>query len=172
MDRRFAMGLAKDWASALIVVVIGLMIFNALFSPKPLSEGTAPLFELEDLDGNIVSVDEYREEMVVLNFWFTACASCRLEIPHLSAFHSKYPDFPLFGVNVDDFDAKRLKRQSEQLQVTYPVLRDTTGSTAESYGVSVFPTTFILRYGEIVSTSQGVLSLAGLEAELERVGRP
>jgi thiol-disulfide isomerase/thioredoxin len=170
VDRKFVVGLARDWLAALVVVFVGLTLFNGLFSGSPLSGGSAPEFALEDLDGSVVRLADFQDEVVVLNFWFTSCGACRTEIPHLAEFHEKNPDFPLFGINVDDFDAKRLKRLSEKLEVTYPVLRDTTGATAASYGVSLYPTTFILRNGEIVSTSQGVLSLAGLEAELARVG--
>ncbi len=170
MDKRFVVGLARDWFAALVVVFVGLTLFNGLFSGAPLSGGNAPEFALEDLEGSVVRLSDFQDEFVVLNFWFTACSACRTEIPHLSKFHEKYPDFPLYGINVDDFDAKRLRRLSEKLEVNYSVLRDTSGATAASYGVSLYPTTFILRKGEIVSTSQGVLSLAGLEAELKRVG--
>jgi thiol-disulfide isomerase/thioredoxin len=169
MDGRFITGLAKDWLMALVVVVVAVGVFNTIFGSKPLQTGSAPAFSLEDLDGNIVQLSDFDEDLVVLNFWFTSCSACRIEIPHLSSFQEKYPDTVLYGVNVDDFDAKRLKRLSEQLRVDYPVLRDVGAVTAEDYQVSMFPTTFIVLNGDIVSASQGVLTLEGLEAEIARV---
>ena len=156
---------------ALAMVFIGLALFNGLFGSSPLDSGPAPSFQLEDLEGNLVDSEQLENELVILNFWFTSCGACRQEIPHLAEFNQKFPDTRLYGVNVDSFDAKRLKRLSAQLQVTYPVLRDVGGQLAQEFGVSLFPTTFIVMNGEIVSTSQGVLSIDGLEAEVARVRR-
>ncbi len=41
----------------------------------------APGFTLVDVEGNKVSLDEYKGHAVVLNFWATYCPPCKLEMP-------------------------------------------------------------------------------------------
>ena len=44
----------------------------------------APSFTLADLDGKKVSLESFRDKVVVLNLWSTTCAPCRKEIPDLA----------------------------------------------------------------------------------------
>ncbi len=42
----------------------------------------APAFALQDINGNTVSLADYRGKVVFVNFWATWCPPCRAEIPH------------------------------------------------------------------------------------------
>lgn len=60
---------------------------SALCAMKPEYAGTSrkvPSFSLNDLDGKPVSLDAFRNKVVVLNMWSTSCRPCVEELPELA----------------------------------------------------------------------------------------
>lgn len=162
----FLLGLLRDWGFAIVVVLVALATWNLLFGARPPPLGPAPDFVLRDLDGRDVELSAIggASDLVVLNFWFTACRPCRTEIPELTKFHVAHPEVPLYGVSTDtNLPLAALKHASERLGIRYPVLHDARGQVASAYGVQVFPTTVVLREGRIVQAHVGVLNHRGLE---------
>lgn len=163
---QFALGLARDWGIALVVVVGVFLLYNLLFPARAPDLGPAPDFTLSNLEGQGVTLSavDAQHELVVLNFWFTTCPPCRAEIPELTAFAAAHPDIPLYGVSTDvNLSPGRLKRESERLGIGYPVLHDQRADVARSYGVDVFPTTLIIRDMQIVKAKVGGIDRAILE---------
>ena len=64
----------------------------------------APDFTLRTADGRNLRLQELRGQVVMVNFWASWCAPCRVEMPHLNKLSDKYRSsgFTLLGVNVDD----------------------------------------------------------------------
>ncbi|TMV39020.1 TlpA family protein disulfide reductase, partial [Thioclava sp. BHET1] len=52
---------------------------NFLAAPKPL-----PDVDVQDAEGKPVPLSRYHGKFVVLNFWATWCAPCRVEMPTLA----------------------------------------------------------------------------------------
>ncbi len=50
----------------------------------------APAFTLLDLNGNKVSLSDFKGRPLVVNFWGTYCAPCKIEMPWLEEFSKKY----------------------------------------------------------------------------------
>lgn len=161
---KFALGLIKDWGIALAAMFAIFVVFTTVMTPSPPGDGPAPTFALPNLSGSTVSLDELGADgrTVVLNFWFTSCPPCRKEIPELSAYHREHPDVALVGISVDRMAPERLAAASQRLGVTYPVLHDPDGVVARAYGVSVFPTTVVIRDGQVVSSRVGEVNRASL----------
>jgi len=110
----------------------------------------------------------------VVNFWATWCAPCRQEIPDLARFAREHPEVEVVGVSVDEGMAtERLKVEAARLGVTYRVLHDLGGEAARAWGVSVYPTTFVLdATGTVVASRVGVVDGRLLEEMLPSgVGR-
>ena len=57
---------------------------------SPLIGKPAPAFELKDLNGNKVSLANYRGKAVLINFWATWCGPCRVETPWIIELRNKY----------------------------------------------------------------------------------
>ena len=165
---RYLVDLARDWGIALVVVVAAFFTWQFISSPPVPTVGPAPDFELSDLEGGSVKLSDYGDQLVVLNFWFTDCMPCRREIPELQAFAMANPDVPVIGISTDRMDPAILRTRSRQLGVGYRVAHDRYGQVAGTYGVNVFPTTMIVREGEIRNIRIGELDRALLASMVER----
>ena len=69
------------------------------------------------------------------------------------------PETPLYGVSTDvGMPPGRLQREAERLGVRYPVLHDVRAEVAGRYGIDVFPTTLVVRDGQIVQARVGTVT--------------
>ena len=164
MDRRFWVGMLKDWGIAIAVATAVFVGWNAL-RPQPPRSGLAPDFTLSDLDGALVTLSDLQGQLVVLNFWATWCGPCRAEIPELTAFSREHPDVVVLGISVDEgMSTKGVGAYATRLKVGYPVLHDPRGVASDPYGVSVLPTTVVVdAQGDIHATHVGALDRLSLE---------
>jgi cytochrome c biogenesis protein CcmG/thiol:disulfide interchange protein DsbE len=118
----------------------------------------APELELPRLSGNGVgSLDDYRGQVVVLNFWASWCEPCREESPLLQRWHERLVKRDATVLGVDAFDEiGRARAFVEEYDLEYPMLRDGEGATRESYGILGFPETFVIdREGRIAAIARG-----------------
>lgn len=166
---KFLAGLLKDWGIAFVVVLAAFALFSWVTTPHPKTDGPAPAFELVDLEGNPTSLAalDAAGDVVVLNFWFTTCPPCRNEIPELVAFHAEHPEVPLVGVSIDKLSTARLAATSKKLGIDYPVLHDPQARVAAEYGVAVYPTTVLVRDGQIVASRMGEVTSASLSSMID-----
>jgi len=86
--------------------------------------GPAVDFSARDLDGHVVRADEHRGHAVVVNFWFAACAPCRLEAADLEAVsHQQGARATFLGVDVRD-SAGTARAFIQSHDVSYTTLID------------------------------------------------
>lgn len=105
---------------------------------------TAPDFELETLDGEIVRLSELRGEKVILNFWASWCPPCREEMPEMQKFYDDYKDdIKVIAVNYNEKDQKVIDFLDEY-GYTFPMPLDRDGSVGNEYGVLTLPTTYFI----------------------------
>ena len=64
----------------------------------------APEFILESIDGETVTLSDYRGKVVLLNAWTTWCPPCKAEMPELETYFRTHrdDDFVLIGVNIGE----------------------------------------------------------------------
>jgi DsbE subfamily thiol:disulfide oxidoreductase len=106
----------------------------------------APDFELASLDdGTPIALASFRGVVVVLNFWASWCAPCRLEAPGLRRVSERYRDrgVRFLGVDYRDDDAAG-RAFVDEFRLRYPSVTDPSGSLAYDYELIGFPTTFII----------------------------
>ncbi len=89
---------------------------------------TAPNFTLLDLDGQKVSLDQFRGSIVLLDFWATWCPPCRMSIPELVKLQEEHKDkgLVILGLSMDDpsqFTNEYLKAFKEKYKINYTILR-------------------------------------------------
>lgn len=150
---------------------------------SPLVGKQAPDFSLQDLSGKKISLSSFKGKAVLLNFWATWCAPCKLETPWLVDLRNQYASkgFEVVGVSTEGEDLKpddkagwAHDRAAIQKFVTaekmpYPVLMD-GDSISNSYGgLDAMPTSFFInRDGKIVAAQLGLTSKEDIEGNIRK----
>jgi peroxiredoxin len=118
----------------------------------------APDFTLKTLDGRTVRLQDLRGKVVLLNFWATWCAGCRVEMPRFVEQYRKHhaDGLEIVGVSMDDAGNEAIAAFVKAHHVNYTIVRG-NDAVAKSYGgVRFLPQTFLVdRKGEIVRTFSG-----------------
>lgn len=116
-------------------------------------------------NGDTVSSDDYRGDVLVVNFWYAGCPPCRLEAPDLEALAQQFaPDGVSFlGVNIYD-QAPTALSFAEEFGVTYPSILDVNDGAvrlafAGQVAPTAVPTTLVLdRQGRVAARISGLVS--------------
>lgn len=128
-------------------------------------------FTLPDLNGNKVSLSDYRGKWVVVNYWATWCPPCLEEIPDLVEFHERHKDTDavVLGVSFEEVNEDYLAEFVDSHFMSYPVLRMDPVPRTELGPVMGLPTTYIISpSGERIARQEGPITGKALEAFLER----
>ncbi len=119
--------------------------------------GPAPNFTLEDISGKPLSLSDVKGKVVIVDFWATWCAPCRMSIPELVDLQAKYKakGLVVFGISVDDEKVTKgeLTAFKEKMSINYPILRANDKVYVDYFGrTSGFsiPTLFVIdREGKV-----------------------
>ena len=147
----------------------------------PLKGKPAPAFVLEDLNGNKVSLASYKGKAVLINFWATWCAPCKIETPWIIELRNKYAaqGFEVLGVSADDLnrddpkelakDKMEIVQSAQKLHINYPVLID-GGSLDKPYGgLDELPESFFVnRKGTVVAAQLGLTSKDDIDSNIKK----
>jgi thiol-disulfide isomerase/thioredoxin len=143
----------------------------------------APAFALPDMNGRKVSLAGYRGKAVLINFWATWCAPCKIETPWLIDLRNKYASqgFEVLGIDTegDDLqpgdqagwakDKAEIGKFVQQMKMPYPVLIDGDSISTPYGGLDELPTSFFVnRKGTIVAAQLGLTSESDIEANIKK----
>jgi len=132
--------------------------------------GTAPGFALPDLNGNSVSLAEFRGKVVVLDFWATWCPPCRREIPDFINLQAEYGSQGLQVVGIALDEPEKVHTFARQNGMNYPVLLGSDEVSMRYGGIEGIPTTFIIdRRGRIANRFEGFRPRAVFEEEIKKL---
>jgi cytochrome c biogenesis protein CcmG, thiol:disulfide interchange protein DsbE len=106
---------------------------------------SAPALVLTTLDGSTFDLAKLRGKVVMVNYWATWCAPCRLEMPKLDAFYKKYQSqgLEIVGISID-FERDLEKARKVARTVAYPTAV-AKSITDDGFGVpKAVPVTWIV----------------------------
>lgn len=125
-------------------------------------------FTLKDQYGNTHTLSEYKGKTVFLNFWATWCPPCKAEMPDIQKIYEEYQEkgddsLVILGIAAPNWGQEQSQEGItaflEEMGYTYPVVMDTTGEMFMAYGISSFPTTFMIdKEGNVFGYASGQLS--------------
>jgi len=114
-------------------------------SLKEWKGGAAPALELEDADGAMHRLVDYRGKVVLVNFWATWCEPCREEMPGMEALRSSLQarPFVVLAVNVGE-GARAARAFRDKASLRFPLLLDRDMKTTRAWGARVLPASFVV----------------------------
>jgi len=141
---------------------------------SPLKGKYAPAFTLDDLDGQKVSLSDFKGHPLLINYWGTYCAPCKIEMPWLQEFSKKYAadGFHVVGITYDsEVGHDTIAKDTKQLGVTYPILLSNS-KVEDAYlrGTEVLPMSFYVdKAGKVIEVSAGLGSKDQLESMVKEI---
>ncbi len=130
---------------AVVLILTLVLLIAGCSSPTPQVGKQAPDFQLPNLEGQAISLSDFRGKPVFLNFWATWCPPCRFEMPLIQAIFEESADTGLIVLAIDIGEApSRVKDYIQSGNFSFPVLLDTNQDIALEYNVRAIPTTFLI----------------------------
>jgi thiol-disulfide isomerase/thioredoxin len=130
----------------------------------------APDFTLPELNGQKLSLSDYKGKVVLLDFWATWCGPCRMEIPGFVQLQNKYRDqgFTVIGVSLDA-DDEPVKEFYSEFKMNYPVAMNGDKKVDLLYGGIIgLPTAYLIgRDGRIYAKHPGAQPTSVFEDEVK-----
>lgn len=162
-----------------VAVVVAALLAAVTHFAQPSQQGqaaaadTSSLFAASfvDTQGTSQPLAQWRNQVLIVNFWASWCPPCRDEMPELSALHEKYRGRGLAVLGISTEDVAKMQQFAGEMPVSYPLLAaDFDGmNLAATLGNDrdVLPYTVILRRdGSIAASYFGRIDSAMLEQAL------
>jgi peroxiredoxin len=138
--------------------------------PAPIAGHPAPDFTLRTLNGEQVSLSDFRGQPVIINFWATWCGPCRIEMPEFQeAFAEHQADgLIVLGVNLTERDSvNAVPGFLDEFGLTFPVVLDEGGEVANTYKVFGQPASiFVDQNGDVHQVFYGPVNKAFIDARV------
>ena len=153
-------------AFAVILVSVAAVWIRSLVPPESPSGSLAFLsaaseLPIYDRSGKKIDLTQEKGRLIIVHFWATWCPPCVEEIPALSKFWDRYrgrSDIVLYAISVDK-DWKTIDEFTKKNPNDLPVYLDPTAATAQRFGTTQYPETYIVnKAGRVIYRVQ-----AGIE---------
>jgi peroxiredoxin len=139
-------------------IILILAIFGFVFSQKmsagqatqkiaPLRESApVPNFTFPNLEGQEVSLSDFKGKVVFINIWATWCPTCVDEMASMQQLYEKFKgkDFEILSVSIDALGEQVVAPFMQKYQLTFPTLLDPMGKIKKLYATTGVPESFIV----------------------------
>ena len=170
-----------------VVALLAVMVWadhkfpagGAQSASAPSKPTDAPTVTLKDLNDKDVTLQQYKGEVVLVNFWATWCTPCKVEIPWMIEFQQKYSPrgFTILGVSMDEdgkkaiqpfLDKERFDVNGQKEAMNYPILLGSDAIAEKFGGVLGLPTSMLFtRDGKKVRTIVGLVNHDDISKAIE-----
>ena len=127
----------------------------------------------ESLSGQLIDLNKYLGQVVLIQYWATWCKPCKADMPTLKDLVSRYgkSGFNIVGVNLDS-NANEMTEYIKEYQVPWPQIREEGGldsRPAAELGILTLPTMILIdKEGKVVNRN---IRVAEIDGELRRLIR-
>lgn len=138
---------------------------------QPTNIFTEKDFTLTDLDGNNVTLSDFKGKRIFLNFWASWCPPCIEEMPYMEKLYQEIndKDIVIVAVNIGETQ-NAVKQFMNENNFNFLVLLDTNTDITSKYGVRSIPTSFFIdSEGNISNTIIGYMNYEDMQRELDKM---
>ncbi|MCG6968394.1 MAG: protein disulfide oxidoreductase [Gammaproteobacteria bacterium] len=151
-----------------IALVFLVFIAVKTYMQRHLVEGAAPPIEGRLLTGELVNLQTYQGQPVLVYFWATWCPVCKLE---QNAIDSISKNHTVVSIAMNSGNAIEVNTYLQENNLNFPVIVDEYGDIAKQFGVRGVPTSFIIdAEGNIAFSEMGYTTGWGLRLRLWMAG--
>jgi len=156
------------------LIVIGMAALDLLTDGKTSGEFSvvpsavnfpAPELTLTDLNGQEVSLSDFRQQIVLINNWATWCPPCKLEMPTLQKYYQEHAreGFMLIGIEAGD-TAEDVASFVTEDALTFQILLDPNEESLIAFQNDSLPSSYVIDHdGNVVLAWTGPINHAMLE---------
>jgi peroxiredoxin len=113
---------------------------RAIDEPQPAAD-----FQLSDLDGQLLRLQDQRGKVVLLNFWATWCPPCLQEMPLMDQLYQmlRQRPFVMWAVAMKE-DREKVAPFMDKHHFQFTALLDPDGAVSARYKLRGLPTTYLI----------------------------
>jgi thiol-disulfide isomerase/thioredoxin len=126
-----------------------------------------------NISDEVVSFDEYLGKPILLNFWATWCAPCRIEMPVIQNSFDEY-DGELSVIAINNAESKEdVRAFVDEFGLTFDILLDPEAEVQRLYQINGYPTTLIIDSDGVIRFRHiGLISDDQLDRYISEIGLP
>ena len=149
----------KSVTNNILIFAICLLLHTFVAAQDNAGEN-APAIVLKDLKGKTVRLSDFKDKVIVLNFWATWCPPCRAEIPELVKWQREYKGrgLQIIGITVPPANLSKVNNFVSKNKINYPILIGAKKTKALFTADETMPFTVIIdKKGKIVGVIKGLV---------------
>lgn len=142
----------------LFIIFASLLIALNTFKDQLTEPGPHKVdFELTDLANKTHRLNDYRGQLLIINFWASWCAPCREEIPSMNSAWAQLKAHKVVMLAVNFGEPSQVVNDFvKQVPIHFPVLLDPDNQASSDWQVTAMPTTLVIsRQGKILDRILG-----------------
>jgi thiol-disulfide isomerase/thioredoxin len=104
-----------------------------------------PALSLPDLEGKVHDSKEWKNKVLVLDFWATWCTGCRETIPVLVRLNDKFgpKGLAVAGISIDKLPKEKVAKFARKQKMSYPILCDSEDTMSKIFGFEGIPSVYV-----------------------------
>ena len=146
----------------------GIDNLNESLKESPTIGSLAPKFSGPNIEGDIIDFENINSKVIMIDFWASWCAPCRVENPHLVSLNSKYKndEFQIVGISLDrdkESWVNAINEDDLSNWVHISHVKFWNEPIAKLYNITRMPTTFIL------NSEKRIIAMDAKGPDLEKI---
>jgi cytochrome c biogenesis protein CcmG/thiol:disulfide interchange protein DsbE len=155
----------------LVAIFFVFSIFLSANTVFSVEMPAAKSFALLNYDNQLVNLSDFKDKMLLVNFFATYCPPCRAEMPDFIRLQEKYGDkgFNVIAISVDNEYDRLIPHFVKAAKINFPVLRATRQVVKDYGNVFALPVSFLLnKEHKIIEKINGPVSIEDIEPVIKK----
>lgn len=140
-------------------ILLSLTIGSLLIACQSDTQQMVPTFKVSEISGKVLSQEDLKGKVSIINFWATSCTTCVKEMPEMIQTYNKYKmdQLELIAVAMSYDPPMYVVNFAKTRQLPFHVAMDSDGSVAKAFGkIQLTPTTLVInKKGKIIKRYVG-----------------